>query len=96
MGAASGQLGTPTRHELQDDAFTSEVEKEVEELVSIAESQVEQALDAEFTIKEIEEATESLNYYKAGAADGTKNPMFKCGGHTMNAKLCILFNHLRK
>ena len=22
--------------------------------------------------------------------------MFKCGGHTMNAKLCILFNHLRK
>ena len=49
------------------------MEKEVEELVSIAESQVEQALDAEFTIKEIEEATESLNYYKAGAADGTKN-----------------------
>ena len=68
------KLGTSTRHELQDDAFTSEVEKEVEELVSIAESQVGQALDAEFTIKEIEEATESLNYYEVGAADGTKKP----------------------
>jgi len=74
------KLGTPTRHELQDDAFTSEVEKEVEELVSIAESQVGQALDAEFTIKEIEEATESLNYYKAGAADGTKNPCSNAAG----------------
>ena len=38
------KLGTPTRHELQDDAFTSEVEKEVEELVSIAESQVGRSL----------------------------------------------------
>ena len=90
------KLGTPTRDAFQDDVFTSAVEREVVELVNKAERQVHQALDEEFSIEEVEEATESLNYYKAGAADGTKNPMFKCGGHTMNAKLHILFNHLRK
>ena len=38
-----------------------------------------------FTVDEVEEAVESLHYHKAGATDGTKNPMFKCGGATMTS-----------
>jgi hypothetical protein len=53
-------------------------------------------LGMEFSKKEIQDAVDALDYYKAGAADGTKNPMFKCGGGVMVDKLHCLFNHLRK
>jgi hypothetical protein len=45
-------------------------------------------------VDEVEEAVASLHYHKAGATDGTKNPMFKCGETTMSNILLKFFNHL--
>jgi hypothetical protein len=89
-------LGTPSRHPLQDDQFTREVEEEVVRLTEEAKTQGNFKLGMEFTIEEIRAALSALDYYKAGAADGTKNPMFKCGGKTMEVMLFRLFNYLRE
>jgi len=89
------KLGTPSRHPLQDDQFTAEVEEEVVRLVETAKDQGNFKLGMEFTREEIRKALDALDYYKAGAADGTKNPMFKCGGETMEVMLYRLFNYLR-
>jgi endonuclease/exonuclease/phosphatase family metal-dependent hydrolase len=89
-------LGTPSRHPLQDDQFTKEVEDEVVRLAEQAKEQGDFKLGMEITTAEIRDALDALDYYKAGAADGTKNPMFKCGGKTMEAMLYRLFNYLRK
>ena len=90
------KLGTPSRHPLQDDQFTAEVEEEVARLVETAKDQGSFKLGMEFTREEIRNAVGVLDYYKAGAADGTKNPMFKCGGETMEVMLYHLFNYLRE
>ena len=89
------KLGTPSRHSLQDDVFTAEVEEEVARLVETAKDQGNYKLGMEFTREEIRKAVDTLDYYKAGAADGTKNPMFKCGGEAMEVMLYRLFNYLR-
>ena len=44
---------------------------------------------------EVQEAVDALNYHKAAADDGTKNPMYKCGGEFMVELLGKLFNFLK-
>ena len=44
--------------------------------------------------EEMEAATVSLGYHKAAAKDGTKNPLYRCGGKEMRTHLLSLFNYL--
>ena len=52
-------------------------------------------LDHDFDFEEVQEAVKALNYHKAAAEDGTKNPMYKCGGDFMVELLGKLFNFLK-
>ena len=87
-------LGTPCAHELEDVAFAEETRKMVS-MCSIVSPLLPQVhMDRHFEDEEIDEAVEALGYHKAAAADGTKNPFYKCGGKEMRGHLKTLFNHL--
>ena len=87
-------LGTPCRHPLQDDQHGEWVTDELRKHLAETSRGDPGTLGHPFTVDEVEEAVESLHYHKAGATDGTKNPMFKCGGPTMSNILLKFFNHL--
>ena len=88
-------LGTPVVHELQDTDFARRVRTQVEHCEKITWSIPDGHLDREFEDAEIEEAIDELGYHKAPNEDGTRNPMYKCGGEEMRKHLRKLFNHLR-
>ena len=46
--------------------------------------------------QEVARAIQKLDYHKAAAEDGTRNPTYKCGGDPMVEALTSLFNHLKE
>jgi hypothetical protein len=89
-------LGTPKAHALEDSAFGDRVLKHVREAEKLSRSMPDAEVDRPFTIEEITEGVDKLEYHKAGTADGTVNTMFKCGGAEMAKHLLYLFNWLRE
>jgi len=89
-------LGTPKAHELEDGAFGDRVLKHVREAQKLSRSTPDAEVDRPFTIEDITEGVDKLEYHKAGTADGTVNTMFKCGGAEMAKHLLHLFNWPRE
>ena len=89
-------LGTPRAHPLEDLEFADRVRTHnARRSVLSPLLQVEAgSMDRQFDDDEIAEGIKRLAYYKAQAADGTLNPMYKCGGAEMVQHLKALFNHL--
>ena len=88
-------LGAPKLHALEDVLFAARTRTQVEDLAILSKRVPPTWMDRAFTNDEIKEGVEALSYHKASTGDGTTNPMFKCGGDTMLAQLCGLFNFLR-
>ena len=94
-GAYQKHLGTPSVHPLEDTQFADRVREHVQAYERLSREITPTWVDAEFTTEEIKEIVEELGYHKAKAADGTLNPMYKCGGDGMLELLKELFNNLR-
>jgi exonuclease III len=88
-------LGAPKVHALEDVLFAARTRAQVEDLKKLSKRVKPTYTDRAFTEDEVKEGVEALGYHKASTSDGTTNPMFKCGGDTMLARLCELFNFLR-
>ena len=90
-------LGTPATSQHFDQVFYKRVNAEVKLMAQRSPDEPDATIDAEFTPQEVEEVLERLlrGDYKAGSADGTRNPWFSRGGHTMVNLLLSLFNFLR-
>ena len=69
--------------------------REIEAKLDAINSEEGGDLDHDFDSLEVQEAVDALNYHKAAAEDGTKNPMYKCGGEFMVELLVKLFNFLK-
>ena len=89
-------LGTPKAHELEDKRFAESTKEEVLVLSEISQHIGASDIDRDFDDEGIEAGIEALKYHKAAAEDGTRNPMYKCGGGEMVKHLSKLFNHLKK
>jgi hypothetical protein len=94
-GVYQKKLGTPTVHELEDIGFADRVRKQVQALEKLSPKIKPSWVDDEITDAEVKDTVEELGYWKAKAADGAQNPMYKCGGPEMTGLLTGLFNHLR-
>ena len=90
------KLGTPIVDPGWDADFTSRVEEEVERRSRATDQPEVEELRKDFDDDEVRRALESLSYHKASSSDGTKNPMFMCGGETMREQLVKLFNFLKE
>ena len=88
-------LGAPKVHALEDVAFAARTQTQVEHLAKLSKQVPPEWIDRAFDKDEVMKGVEALSYHKASTGDGTTNPMFKCGGETMIALLCTLFNFLR-
>ena len=69
--------------------------REIEAKLDAINSEEGGDLDHDFDSLEVQEAVDALNYHKAAAEDGTKNPMYKCGGEFMVKLLVKLINFLK-
>ena len=88
-------LGTPKADPHQDKEFARRVEAEVAyNAAHVSATIPEGEIDRPFTDAEIEQAIEDLDYHKAEAEDGTRNPLYKCGGAEIRTHLRTLFNFL--
>ena len=92
-------LGRPQPDPHRDHTFTQQVHARVASNEYFLQSQAHTPADSEgldnpFTDAELEEGIAALQYHKAPAHDGTRNPMYKCGGPAMRGYLLQLFNHL--
>jgi exonuclease III len=94
-GVYQAKLGTPSVHELEDTGFADRVRTQVQQFEQLSPIIRPSSMDAEIDGDEIRAVVDELGYDKAKAADGTLNPMYKCGGDKMIELLTILFNHLR-
>ena len=88
-------LGAPKVHPLEDVLFAERTRVQVDDLAKLSKQVAPTWMDRAFTTEELKPMVESLGYWKASTADGTTNPMLRCGGDTMLGLLCTLFNHLR-
>ena len=84
-------LGTPQDNPQWNEVFAREIEAKLDAI----NSEEGGDLDHDFDSLEVQEAVDALNYHKAAAEDGTKNPMYKCGGEFMVELLVKLFNFLK-
>ena len=72
-------LGTPQDNPQWNEVFAREIEAKLDAISSEEGGD----LDHDFDSLEVQEAVDALNYHKTAAEDGTKNPMYKCGGEFM-------------
>ena len=86
-------LGTPSTDPNWDTEFADRISEESKALASRQENG---PLDADFSTQEVARAIQKLDYHKAAAEDGTRNPTYKCGGDPMVEALTSLFNHLKE
>ena len=84
-------LGTPQDNPQWNEMFAREIEAKLDAI----NSEEGGDLDHDFDSLEVQEAVDALNYHKAAAEDGTKNPMHQCGGEFMVELLVKLFNFLK-
>ena len=84
-------LGTPQDNPQWNKVFAREIEAKLDAI----NSEEGGDLDHDFDSLEVQEAVDALNYHKAAAEDGTKNPMHQCGGEFMVELLVKLFNFLK-
>ena len=92
-GAHQQALGTPSTDPNWDTEFADRISEESKALASRQENG---PLDADFSTQEVARAIQKLDYHKAAAEDGTRNPTYKCGGDPMVEALTSLFNHLKE
>jgi hypothetical protein len=86
-------LATPTVEDWHDEEFSALLQQDLE---GMNEAPTRECFSKDFTEEEIKEVVEATGYHKSAADDGTKNPMYKCGGQPMREQLGKLFNYLKE
>jgi hypothetical protein len=85
-------LATPRVETWHDKEFGADIKEDLEGLGD--EAPTEECFDKDFTEEDMKEVV--LDYHKASTEDGTRNPMYKCGGQTMREQLVKLVNYLKE